>query len=76
MMKVQTYNVMDMAKVMVRVNQLTKENAALRAQAQQQQEANDELQREYDDCLARLRDLESYYARQRTTAVTMPIRRT
>jgi ribosomal protein S13 len=75
-MKVQTYNVMDMAKVMVRVNQLARENTALREQVQQQQEANADLQREHDDCVARLADLESYYARQRTAAVMLPIRRT
>jgi septal ring factor EnvC (AmiA/AmiB activator) len=74
-MKVQTYNIVDMTKVMLRVNELTRENKNLKKQLAESATTIAELEHENAQQLQQLIDFQGHYARQRTAPVTLAIQR-
>jgi hypothetical protein len=75
MSKLQTYTVVDMAKVMLRVTDLTRENNRLKKELSEAATRIEELEWETADQLRQLVDYQGYYARQRTAPVTVPLRK-
>ena len=75
MSKLQTYTVVDMTKVMLRVNDLTRENARLKKELSEATTRIEELEWENADQLRQLVDYQGHYARQRTAPVTIPLQR-
>lgn len=74
-MKVQTYNIVDMTKLLLRVHELTKENKQLKKQVAESADRIADLERENQQQLHQLADYEGLYARQRTAPVTLALRR-
>ena len=74
-MKVQTYNIVDMTKVMLRVHELTKENKQLKRLVAESAGRIADLERENQQQLRQLADFEGLYARQRTAPMTLELRR-
>ena len=74
-MKVQTYNVVDMTKVLLRVNELTRENKQLKKELATAVETIADLERENAQQVRELLDYQGHYARQRTAPVTLALQR-
>jgi hypothetical protein len=74
-MELQTYTVVDMAKVMLRVDRLNRENKDLREKLGRAESTVAELEKDNSEQLRRLADFEGHYSRQRTAGLTLRLER-
>lgn len=68
------YSMRDMAKMLLRVDELTRENTSLRRQLCDTKNDLAAARNENADLTAQLRDLQDYYARERTAPHLLTMR--
>ncbi len=70
-----TYDLQEVSAMFGRLDELSRENRALRNSLQEAREEINDLKAENEDLLERVTDFEVYYARQRTEAKVLPLER-